>query len=228
MNESAPQRLASAHMQDAIFLFLSARPDGQKFDLYPDIDDAVRARLRSRLKQIARYDWPSSLRKDPSLKRGYTLPQCFRLMIVLQLLDAHLPPPLAIAIAQNNEPGFFSAIARRLSDSARFDRLPNDSIAIISPGEMQESFGFPGWAEFEAERVHFLPRNDLSMIWSGDLPAAGARLAIDVGSAAITLWRWISGRRLMSDTARTTFIAENNASDKDLSFKRVAERPTKR
>lgn len=207
MTESNPERLASAYLEDFAHILLSARADGDELDLYPILSDDSRARLRSRLKQISRYDWPATLDTDPALRRGYTLRQCCRLAVTLVLLDAHLPPSLAVVIAQNNETAFLSLIAERLGDPGR-SAGPNDRIAVIMPAEIRQSLAFPGTTALEVERVRLIPRSDLQHLWSSDLAAPGPRLVIDIGGALLTMWRWIAGRRLMSDTARLGLLDE--------------------
>lgn len=228
MTEPIVQRLPSAHLEDMAFIILTAGANGQAFDLYPDIDDDTRQRLRSRIKQLSRYDWPSSLREDPAFRRGYTLRQCCRLMVALLLLDAHLPPSLVVAIAQNNELNVLRSIGKRLEQPARLQSSPDDLVAIVFPAEIQDALGFPARDNREAERVEILSRHELMRMWSDDLPVAGGRLVIDVATATAAMWRWIGGRRLLSDLARTELLAEIEERSAEAGYRHVAERRLRR
>ena len=222
------QRLSSAHLEDLAYIILSARSDDDRFDLYPHLEDELRGRLRSRIKQLSRYDWPSSLREDPAFRRGYTLRQCCRLAIALLLLDAHLPPSLVVLIAQNNERGFLFAIAERLANPTRHSASASDQLAVILPAEIKDALAFPGWADHQPTRVRFILRSDLATAWTGDLAGPGARLIVDVGTAATALWRWISGRRLMDDTARLALVAGVDSMKGQAAFEPVAARRLRR
>ncbi|WP_311270833.1 hypothetical protein [Sphingobium sp. WCS2017Hpa-17] len=207
MSDSDIQRLSSGHLEDLAYIVLTARADGQAINLYPDLSDQLRKRLRSRIKHLSQYDWPSSLRNDPALRRGFTLRQCCRLMTALLMIDAHLPANKAVPLARQHERQFFRAIAQRLhapSDLAS----PDDEIAVITSGEIRDALGFPEKHSLLTPPVRFIARNDLPHQWSSHLADPGARLALDVGTAAVALWRWISGRRLMDDAARTQLLAE--------------------
>lgn len=228
MSDFTTERLSSVHLEDMAFIILSTRASGQGFDLYPDIDVEMRSRLRSRIKQLSRYDWPSSVRDDPSFRRGYTLRQCCRLLVALLLLDAHLPPSLVVAMAQNNELTFLRAIAHRLSDPSRITSSPDDLIALIFPAEIRDSLAFPGRDALQAEWVRLLPRSDGAEIWSEPDPAAGARLLIDIPVAAAATWRWISGRRLLTDTARAALLVEVEERRSEEGYQRSAERRLRR
>lgn len=227
MTESDIQRLPSPHLEDLAFIVLSARADGIGFNLYPDLSDEVRTRLRSRIKQLSRYDWPSSMRDDPSFRRGLTLRQCLRLAVTLLLLDVHLPPSLAVMLVQNNELGFLRAAGKALGSSA--DRsTAADDVAVILATEIQDTLEFASRTEVQEERVRFVHRNNLVRLWSDDLTGSGARLIVDVATAAAALWRWISERRLMSDIARIVLLAEIDGASRKPDFKRVADRKLRR
>lgn len=228
MTESRTQRLPSSHLEDLAFVVLSARSGEAGFNLYPDIDEALRSRLRSRLKQLSRYDWPSCVRDDPQFRRGLTLQQCYRLMIALLLLDVHLPPSLAVMIAQNNELGFFNAIAGSLGDASNQVPPNHRWLAVVLATEIQESLHFPGRAAAEEDRVRFVRQNDLGELWSDDLAYSGARIVIDIAAAATALWLWISERRLMNDTARLGFLAEVEAFSEHPRYEPRADRKLRR
>ena len=222
------ERLPSAHLEDMAYIVLSARTDRPTFELYPDLSPEIRTRLRSRLKQLGRYDWPSSLRLDPAIRRGLTLRQCCRLSAALLLLDAHLPPSLAVVMAQNNEVGFLRAMSAGFDCAFASGATPDGILAIVLPAEIQESIGFPHRSDSEEERVRFLRRKDLGALWSDDCAGSGARLAIDVTTVASALWRWISERRLMTDGARKQLHGEIEGMKQEDPFKRVADRIIRR
>ena len=208
MNDSVIQRLSSAHLEDLAYVVLSARAGDERFDLYPDLSADVRTRLRSRIKQFSRYDWPSSMSEDPALRRGYTLRQCFRLTVALMLVDAHLPAGLAAELARTYELGFLFAIADRLTDPFGKAASPDNSLAVIAIGEIQEGLGFTGWADLQVKRLQFVKRSDLASLGSGAFSGPSAWLIVDVAPACSALWQWISGRRLMDDAARLALLAE--------------------
>lgn len=228
MTKPQPQRLPSTHLEDLAYIVLSARAGEADFDLYPDVNDALRSRLRSRIKQLSRYDWPSCVREDPDFRRGLTLQQCYRLMIALLLLDVHLPPSLAVMIAQNNEVGFFHAIATSLGDAGAQRSPGHLSLAVILATEIQESLQFPGRASAEEDRVRFVDRDNLGRLWSDDLAHSGARIIIDIAASATALWRWISERRLMDDTARLQFLAWVETLSDHAFYDRRADRKLRR
>ncbi len=206
MNATNPPRLAASYMEELAYFTLTARADSTALDLYPNISDDARHRLRVRTKQMSRYDWPSHMGEDPALRRGYTLRQCFRLMVVLQMIDAHLPPSLAVRVARNNELGLMDVIAARLNQPERLTATANDAIAIMLPAEIRDLLSGTGWSN--SLQLQFVARGDLSDLWANSLDAPGTRLAVDIGAAAASLWRWLSGRRLFDDSARTHFLGE--------------------
>lgn len=207
MTDALPERLSSSHLEDLAFIVLSARTDTSDLGLYPELKAEARARLRSRLKQLARYDFPASLTQDKALRRGYTLRQCCRLTIALLLIDAHLPASFAVTLASDNELGFFRAIAHRLA-RGESTATPDDLVGVVMAGELQDGLAVPAWLALEPARVRFVRRDEVGRLWSDGLAGSGARLVVDVSTAAGALWQWISGRRLMTDLARTALIDE--------------------
>jgi hypothetical protein len=207
MTDVLPERLSSSHLEDLAFIVLSARTDTSNINLYPEMRSDVRGRLRSRLKQLGRYDFPASLTEDKALRRGYTLRQCCRLTVALLLIDAHLPASFAVTLASSNELGFLRAMADRLARGIG-TAMPNDLVGVIKIGELQDIFAVPAWLATEPARVRFVRRDDIGGLWTGDLTGSGARLVVDVATATGALWGWVSARRLMTDLARTALIAE--------------------
>lgn len=61
--------------------------------------------------------------------------------------------------------------------------------------------------------MRLMRRDDFGLLWANDLAGSGARLAVDLATAAGALWNWISGRRLMTNLARTALIAEIKQED---------------
>ena len=208
MSDSLPQRLSSSHLEDLAFIVLSARADQDNLELYPDLTDDVRFRLRSRIKHLSRYNWPASVTDDPAFRRGWTLRQCCRLVIALLMLDAHLPPSFVVLVASTNELSFLSAFAERLSQPDRILAASDDKIAVLPLGEIQDAIDLTGWADTQSRCVHLVRRDQLHLALSEDLAQPGRRLLIDVATPIAALWRWTSGRRLMDDTARIGLIAE--------------------
>lgn len=223
MTDPAPQRLSSAYLEDLAHIVLSADPDGTRFDPYPDLADDVRVRLRSRLKQLARYDWPASLREDPALRRGYTLHQCCRLIAALLLIDTYLPPSVAIALIQNNELSVLRAITARLAEPDRYECGRQDLMAIVLPGEIRDALPADDPDQDARQRVLLVERQRVAGLWDGSVQAAGARLIIDVSSAAAAMWRWLHHRRLMDDSARFSLITEVELRSEEPGFARVAD-----
>ncbi|EZP73056.1 hypothetical protein BV96_01246 [Sphingomonas paucimobilis] len=228
MTEPNPQRLPSTHLEDLAFIALSARADTAEFDPYPDLSTDPRARLRSRLKQMSRFDWPSSVKEDPALRRGYTLRQCFRLAVALQLLDAYLPASDAVRLAQHNEGAIMTAIEQRLRDPSRLEPSPDDLIAVLMSGEIQDALGLPDDGERQSARMRLVRRANMSNLWSGDLAGSGARLTLDAGSMACALWRWLSGRRLLTDMARIELLTEIAQANEDADFLPIQDKKRRR
>ena len=226
MPDRIVERLPASTLEDLAFVVLTARRD-EDLDLYPELSDETRSRLRSRLKQISRYDWPTSLKNDPALKRGYTLRQCCRLAVALLLLDAHLPPSLAIAIARDNDEGLLRVIAHRLEVDPQ-KKSESDLIAVLRPAEIIESLGLPDWSPTAAEQISFVCRSQLNQLWSDATAGPGSRLVIDVATAANAMWCWISGRRLMTDIARLELLGEIEARAEEPAYNCSASRPKKR
>jgi hypothetical protein len=228
MTDSALARLPSTYLEDLAHIVLAARPDGTRFDPYPDLGDDVRSRLRSRLKQAGRYDWPSSLREDPGLRKGYTLHQCCRLLVVLLLIDTHLPPSLAIALARNNEMTFLRAIAARLAEHSRYDAALNDVMSVVLPGEVRDTLPADETDQGCRQQVFLVERGRMADMWAAPLCEAGARLVIDVSTATAAMWRWIASRRLMDDTVRLALIAEVDQAADQPGFRKLVEKVNRR
>ncbi|WP_439540637.1 hypothetical protein [Sphingomonas sp.] len=192
MAEIPPRRLSAVHLDDLAIVALTTLPGTDPATPHPELDDDSRSRLRARLKLIGRHDWPSSLREDAQLRRGYTLRQCFRLMIALMLLDAHIPPSIAIPIARSNDVLLLRMIAARLAqrDAAASS---HDRLAVLSPGQFWEWLDPAGWVDAEPYRIRSIERSELANLWSEDLGlgTAGQRLVLDVGASAQTTWGWI-------------------------------------
>ncbi|MEO9131305.1 MAG: hypothetical protein ABI240_08865 [Sphingomonas sp.] len=200
-------RLGSAHLDDLAIVVLTTPAGSLPATAYPELDQEERTRLRSRLKLIGRHDWPSSMRDDPLIRRGYTLRQCCRLVIALTLLDAQVPPSAAIPIARNHEATFLRIIASRLSQPDP-GRHPDDLIAVILLSELWERLDPQGWTEARPSQVRTVRRSALGDLWLDDLDIAGQRLIIDIGGAALTMWRWMRLRDLMTKTALPALLAE--------------------
>ncbi len=208
MTDVPQERLSSSYLEDLAFTILSARVHTSDVILHPELTDEDRARLRSRLKQLARHDFPASLTEDKALRRGYTLRQCCRLTIALLLIDAHLPASLAVVLARNNEPIFLRAIAKRLAAGPQSASGPEDLIAVIISGELQDALASAAWLATDSGRVRLVRRDGIGGLWSDDLSGSGARLVVDVATAAGALWNWISARRLMTDLALKGLLVE--------------------
>ena len=198
MTDSMPARLSSSYLEDLAVIALTAPRDVREAGTNPALDDGQRARLRSRLKQIGRHDWPASLKEDPLLRRGYTLRQCFRLIVALQLIDAQLPPSTAIPIATNNEMTLLRIIVDRLGN-AHAGATARDQLAIVPLGELWEQVDPQQAGAAELPRVRALAREELSALWASETNLAfpGQRLVLDVGTAANSVWSWLQHRRLM-------------------------------
>lgn len=149
------------------------------------------------------------MREDAQLRQGNTLRQCCRLAIVLLLLDGHLPPSLAIPIARSNELLFLRAIATRLSNSDA-DAAGTDPIVVIILGELWARLDEAHWTVAEPNRVRLVSRSAINNLWSSsdDLHAPGQRLVVDVGSAALAMWRWMRIRNLLPPQALIDLLAE--------------------
>lgn len=225
MPDSPAPRLGSAHLEDLAIVALCAAQPRSAPQLHPELDPARRARLRSRLQQIGRHDWPSSLKEDPLLRRGYTLRQCVRLITALMLIDAHLPPSEAIAIAKANERGILRAVALRLG-SAHQDMMStgaDDVIVVVPLGELVSLVAEKDWRAARAQAVRLVRRDDLPSVWSddADLAFAGQRLVLDVGLAAAAAWQWLRARALMPNSAREQLLAEIEAERHKSGFTRI-------
>jgi hypothetical protein len=228
MIESSVQRLSSVHLEDMAFIALSAIPDDDGAMLHHQISDLSRTRLRSRLKQLSRYDWPSSMAEDGALRRGYTLRQCCRLATALLMLDAYLPPSLAVALARDNERSFLSAIATRLRDTARSFAEGDDPIAVVLPGEIRDATDPADWSCQETGRVRLIRYDDLTAAWSEAVAGPGTRLLVNPATSMAAVWRWIVDRRLMDDSARQAFLDEIDRYKDAPGFEPLPGRSTRR
>ncbi len=209
MTDQAQPRLGAGHLDELAIIAIITRAGSTAKTPWPELDEDERARLRTRMKLISRHDWPSNLREDPQLRRGYTLRQCFRLLSALMLLDAHMPPSIAIPVARSNEMALLRLIATRLADPDA-EASPTDTVAVILPGQFWEWLDPTEWKEAEPYRARLIQRSQLVKLWSDDLGlgTAGQRLVLDMGGSAQTMWRWIRTRRLLPDDALTAFLAE--------------------
>jgi len=201
-------RIGSIHLEDMAIIALTGTsltgPSVDPSGYYPELDDNHRARLRSRIKQISRHDWPANSNEDPLIRRGYTLRQCCRLVVALMLLDAHLAPSLAIAIAKANEPALLRLMVAHMKTRAAVNKVAadEDRVAVILLGEIAETAAEIPWRDAEPNRIRLVERSQLSDLWSiKDLTPPGQRLMLDVGTAAVAIWRWMIERRLMSGAA---------------------------
>lgn len=226
MPDSPAPRLGSTHLEDLAIVALCAAQPRSAPQLHPELDPARRARLRSRLQQIGRHDWPSSLQEDPLLRRGYTLRQCVRLIAALMLIDAHLAPSEAIAIAKANELGVLRAIAPRLGAVHQdVTATGGEDVMVVVPlGELVSLVAEKDWLAARAQAVRLVRRADLPFLWSGDadLAFAGQRLVLDIGLAAAAAWQWLRARALMPDGAREQLLAEVAAERHKSGFERVS------
>lgn len=197
------ERLGSAHLEDMAIIALTRTADMKAFALHPELNDPLRARLRSRIKQIGRHDWPANGSEDPLIRRGYTLRQCYRLVVAMLLVDAHLAPSHAIALAKANELTFLRMMLHRTADHQPVAPVAKlDPIAVVMLGELAELVVEDDWKKAEPDRVRIVERGQLCELWlTNDLAHVGQQLPLDVGAAAVAVWRWISERRLMTDSA---------------------------
>ncbi|MFK3889785.1 hypothetical protein [Sphingomonas sp. NPDC079357] len=203
MSDSIVERLGSVHLEDMAIIALTGCAV-EPLQLYPELGDDRRARLRSRIKQVSRHDWPANTSEDPLIRRGYTLRQCCRLIVALMLIDAHLAPSHAIALAKANEPALLRLMVARMEahGAANKSTAKNDRVAVVLLGELAELVAERLWRNVESNRVRLIDRSQLADLWSTkDLPYLGQRLPLDVGTAAAAVWRWMMERRLMTGAA---------------------------
>ena len=207
MVERSEPRLGAAHLDDLAIVIITT-PPGADAILRPELDEESRTRLRARLKLIGRHDWPSSMREDPALRRGYTLRQCFRLMTALLLLDAHIPPSVAIQIARANELQLLRTITTHLTQPPRCS--DDDPIAVVLLGQFWEWLDQPACGDAEPYRVRMTTKAQLPNIWSdgSGLAVAGQRLPIEIGGVALSTWRWIQDRALLPADALVGLIEQ--------------------
>lgn len=212
MPDSPQQRLGSFYLEDLAIVALTASAEQSSLQLHPELDDERRTRLRSRIKQLGRYDWPSSLQNDPLLRRGYTLRQCCRLIAALMLLDAHLAPSDVIALATANEWSLLRAMAPRLQASMTDRPMvgPDDLLVVVALGELVGLVAEKSWRAEKPQAIRLVSRRELSSLWSpqADLGFAGQRLVIDMGLAAAAAWRWMLERNLMNVGTGESLLSE--------------------
>lgn len=214
MPDSPQQRLGSFHLEDLAIIALGTSANAVHLPLHPELDDERRARLRSRLKQIGRHDWPSSMRDDPLLRRGYTLRQCCRLIAALMLIDAHLAPSEAIALAKANEVAILRSITPRLMAGERSTAGPDDLLLVVPLGELVGLVADRVWSDARPQALRLVRRGDLPSLWSSDAELAfpGQRLVLDMGMAVAAAWQWLIQRNLMTQKALNELLAEIDAS----------------
>lgn len=203
MSDSIVERLGSVHLEDMANIALT-EPAVEPLQLYPELNDDRRARLRSRIKQVSRHDWPANRSEDPLIRRGYTLRQCCRLIVALMLIDAHLAPSHAIALAKANEPALLRLMLARMEahGAANLSAAKDDRIAVVLLGELAELVAEASWRDVEPNRIRLIERSQLAGLWSTEnLPCLGQRLPLDVGTAAASVWLWMMERRLMTGAA---------------------------
>ncbi|TPG22272.1 hypothetical protein EAH87_00130 [Sphingomonas koreensis] len=213
MADSIEPRLGSLHLEDLAIVALTAR-SGASIVRYPQLDEERRARLRARIKQLSRHNWPTSTGEDPMLRRGYTLRQCCRLLVALQMLDAHIVPSLAVPIASANEWALLRYMVPqmvRAGKAAEGSRLPPSSaIAVLLLGELVATVAPDVWQFAQPQQLRFVPEVQVAELWSpsAGLAHAGQRLALDVGTAAAAAWRWLLDRDLMPPTTLEQLAAD--------------------
>jgi hypothetical protein len=203
MAESPTPRLGSVHLEDLASFVLISGCAGQRAEAARPLSETARARLRARLKQIGRANWPATIKDDPLLRRGYTLQQCCRLITALLLIDAHLNPSVAIPIARAGEQLFLRAMISRMApDNGTQRDSADDLIAVILLAELVELVD-PDQAVSPSSALRLLARKDLPMLWDRPhgLKRPGQRLVVDIGAAAASMWLWISERRLLPQDA---------------------------
>lgn len=229
MADSPSARLGAAHLDDLAIIILTTPPGAEPGNAHPELDADERARLRSRLKLISRHDWPSSKAEDQSIRRGYTLRQCLRLMVALQLVDARIPLSLAVPIARNNEIALLRVITERLTNAER-PSPQDDLIGVVIPGELWERLAPVDSDAAAFHRIRFVPRADLPSLWSRrlDLGGPGSRIVIDFVGAALTLWRWARTRDLLPEAALSDLSEEVGLHRSDPGFLSVIERSRRR
>lgn len=216
MTDSPESRLGSMHLEDLAIVALTAR-SGQSIDPYPQLSDERRARLRARIKQLSRHDWPTSTGDDPLLRRGYTLRQCCRLIVALQMLDAHIVPSIAVPIASANEQALLRSMVpmmEKAGDIGDASRLPpSPAIAVLMLGELVDAVAPDAWTAAQPQRLRILPGGKVAELWSSPagLAHAGQRLAFDVGAAAAAAWCWLLDHDLMLPTALEQLTADVKA-----------------
>lgn len=228
MADRSHHRLSAAHLDDLAMVILTTPPGSDPTATHPELDEESRARLRTRLKLISRHDWPANMMEDPAIRRGYTLRQCFRLMTVLLLLDAHVPPSVAVPIVRSNELLFLRTIAPRLTSAG--PSAAGDPIAVVLLGQLWEWVDVVASAAVDPYRVRTIARAELSSLWSSDqdLGSAGQRLVIDIGGAGRTMWHWMRIRGLMPEDALTDLLTEIEKASAEPPYRPAGERSRRR
>ena len=157
-----------------------------------------------------------------------TLQQCYRLMVGLLLVDAHLPPSLAVMLAQHNELGFLRTIALSLGEPDGHGSIGKEAFAVVLATEIQSPLGFPDRAPLEEDLIRFVRKSEIANLWSTNLSCSGARTVINIACPSTALWRWISERRLMDDTARLDLLTHIAAQSIQPPFERKGDRKQRR
>jgi hypothetical protein len=190
-------RLASAHLEDLAIVTVAAAPGSVAASLYPSVDDTARSKLRARLKQFSRHQWPASLTEDPKLRRGYTVRQCFRLVSAIVLIDAQLGPTKAVAIAAANERVIMREMVRAIDEGP--SSLASDTVAVCVAGDISQIVDEAGVTKAKPLCLRWLRRDSLADLWSAnaDLDCTGPRVVLDFSTPARAVWRWIAERRLV-------------------------------
>ncbi|RSY81994.1 hypothetical protein DAH66_14080 [Sphingomonas koreensis] len=228
MADRSHHRLSAAHLDDLAIVILTTPPGSDPTATHPELDEDTRARLRTRLKLISRHDWPANMREDPLIRRGYTLRQCFRLMTALLLLDAHVPPSIAIPIARSNELLFLRAIVSRLTSEKPSGA--SDALVVVLLGHLWEWVDVTAATAADPLRVRPIARGDLSTLWASDhdFGPAGQRLVLDIGGAGRTMWRWLQARGVMPEDALTDLLAEIERVSAEPDYQPVRQRTKRR
>ncbi len=226
MNKSV--RLSSAYLEDLAIIAITTPLEAETLSLYPDLHVAKRSKLRARLKQLGRHDWPTSMKEDPELRRGYTLRQCFRLVSALALIDAQLRPGIAVAIAASNE----LEIMRVIFETIEAGKVPgkNDRLAVCATGDLYELIDECGFMRAEPNRLRWLQRNTLAELWSAehDLAHPGPRVVIDIGQTARAAWHWMSERRLIPGDELGALAREIEAQEAEPGYRPGINRTNRR
>ncbi len=138
------------------------------------------------------------------------------------LIDAHLAPSDAIALAMANELNVLRVIALKLAAVGHepLAAKPDDLLVVVPLGELVGLVADQQWRSARAQSMRLVRRSDLPLLWSSEaeLRFPGQRLVLDVGLAAAAVWHWLSERSLMTDIARVSLLAEIKADHGKLGF----------